>query len=445
MIGSLLPCGSGRPSQSGQSGQPSPDSVTRTMPPTATSAHAASAAASAASRKPTVGTRIAAIEQPRSARPLIKIDQDRGLVGSDTPDKAPGEESAREHRDAVRRAGPARASRARRRAGADGLRRVDPRQPPGLDGDRGRDLVPLPRLGDARDPQPLPRRHPQGVAVTSAPESPVASPAPGWARRLPRDERVFLWLVLASAAVMSAFVIGWLIWGKQNVPSTYRYVSTKDFAAQVTRFAQQHRGADGRVYVPPGSDGYLLAARFSWFPHLVLQAHTRYRIWMSAADVLHGFSLVGGTVNYNLELAPNHASGVSITVGAPGRYLIVCNELCGLRHEAMRGFIDVVTPAAMQKALAGEATATPASPATTAGPLMLTGDPKGLLRFDRSVLEAEAGTVTIVMKNPSPVPHNVAIKVNGVDVKGAVVTAGGTSTVRAKLAAGTYVFYCSVP
>jgi len=285
--------------------------------------------------------------------------------------------------------------------------------------------------------------------VTSAPESPVASPAPGWARRLPRDERVFLWLVLASAAVMSAFVIGWLIWGKQNVPSTYRYVSTKDFAAQVTRFAQQHRGADGRVYVPPGSDGYLLAARFSWFPHLVLQAHTRYRIWMSAADVLHGFSLVGGTVNYNLELAPNHASGVSITVGAPGRYLIVCNELCGLRHQDMRGFIDVVTPAAMQKALAGEATATPASPATspatTAGALMLTADPKGLLRFDRSVLEAKAGTVTIVMKNPSPVPHNVAIKGNGVDVKGAVVTAGGTSTVRAKLAAGTYVFYCSVP
>ncbi len=284
--------------------------------------------------------------------------------------------------------------------------------------------------------------------MSAAPESPVSSPAPGWARRLPRDERVFLWLVLASAVVMSAFVIGWLIWGKQNVPSTYRYVSTKDFAAQTTRFAERHRGADGRVYVPPGTEAYLLAARFSWFPHLVLQAHTRYRIWMSAADVLHGFSLVGGTVNYNLELAPNHASGVSITVGDPGRYLIVCNELCGLRHQDMRGFIDVVTPAAMQAALARTPAAKPAAPAATtspAGALALTADPKGLLRFDRSTLEAKAGWVTIAMRNPSPVPHNVAVRGNGVDVKGPVVTAGGTSTVRARLAAGTYVFYCSVP
>ena len=54
-------------------------------------------------------------------------------------------------------------------------------------------------------------------------ESPVASPAPGWARRLPRDERIFLWLVLASAAFMSAFTIGWLFLGDQNPPTaSYR-------------------------------------------------------------------------------------------------------------------------------------------------------------------------------------------------------------------------------
>src|SRR5581483_3768218 len=78
MIGSLLPCGTGRPSQSGQSGQPRPDSVTRTTPPTATSAHAARAAARAASRKPTpsAGTGMATIEQGHERPPLIKIDQE---------------------------------------------------------------------------------------------------------------------------------------------------------------------------------------------------------------------------------------------------------------------------------------------------------------------------------------------------------------------------------
>ena len=34
-------------------------------------------------------------------------------------------------------------------------------------------------------------------------ESPVVPPAPGWARRLPPDEKVFLWIVLASVAFMS--------------------------------------------------------------------------------------------------------------------------------------------------------------------------------------------------------------------------------------------------
>ena len=49
------------------------------------------------------------------------------------------------------------------------------------------------------------------------------------------------------------------------------------------------------------------------------------------------------------------------------------------------------------------------------------------------------------MENPSPIPHNVAIKGGGVDVKGKVVITGGTSTVSADLDPGTYTFYCSVP
>ena len=48
------------------------------------------------------------------------------------------------------------------------------------------------------------------------------------------------------------------------------------------------------------------------------------------------------------------------------------------------------------------------------------------------------------MKNPSALPHDVAIEGNGVDVKGKTVTQGGTSTVSATLKAGTYTFYCSV-
>jgi uncharacterized cupredoxin-like copper-binding protein len=76
--------------------------------------------------------------------------------------------------------------------------------------------------------------------------------------------------------------------------------------------------------------------------------------------------------------------------------------------------------------------------------LQLSADPNGALRFDKSALTAKAGTVKLVMKNPSGsgMPHGIAIQGHG---SGAVVQPGGTSTVTAKLAAGTYTFLCPVP
>jgi plastocyanin len=83
------------------------------------------------------------------------------------------------------------------------------------------------------------------------------------------------------------------------------------------------------------------------------------------------------------------------------------------------------------------------SPKESAGVLSLQAD-ASQLKFDKSALSAKPGKVTIVMKNPSPLPHDVAIEGNGVDVKGKVVNQGGTSTAIASLKAGTYTFYCSV-
>ncbi len=76
--------------------------------------------------------------------------------------------------------------------------------------------------------------------------------------------------------------------------------------------------------------------------------------------------------------------------------------------------------------------------------LDLTADPGGALTFDKTALEAPAGQVAIQMTNDSSIDHNIAIEGNGTDVQGAVVKDGGTSSVSADLAAGTYTFYCSV-
>jgi plastocyanin len=106
---------------------------------------------------------------------------------------------------------------------------------------------------------------------------------------------------------------------------------------------------------------------------------------------------------------------------------------------------------------AGSSTTTQATPQTSTaqttqtapasgggGSLKLSADPSGQLKFDTSSLTAKAGKVTLVMDNPSSVPHAVAVEGNGVDKDGNTVQQGGKSTVSVDLKPGKYTFYCPV-
>jgi uncharacterized cupredoxin-like copper-binding protein len=88
----------------------------------------------------------------------------------------------------------------------------------------------------------------------------------------------------------------------------------------------------------------------------------------------------------------------------------------------------------------------PAAAATSAHvtTLRLSADPGGALRFNKRALTAKAGSIKLVMKNPSSsgMPHAIAIQGRG---SGQVVQPGGTSTLTVKLAAGKYTFLCPVP
>ena len=76
--------------------------------------------------------------------------------------------------------------------------------------------------------------------------------------------------------------------------------------------------------------------------------------------------------------------------------------------------------------------------------LKISADPGGALKFDKSSLTAKAGKVTIVMDNPSSLPHAVEIEGNGVEEAGDTVEKGGVSKATATVKAGTYDFYCPV-
>lgn len=98
------------------------------------------------------------------------------------------------------------------------------------------------------------------------------------------------------------------------------------------------------------------------------------------------------------------------------------------------------------------ATATPTATETPAamedsgggGEIALAADPGGALKFDKSSLSAKAGKVTVVMDNPSDLPHAVEVEGNGVEKSGETATKGGVSKVSANLKPGTYEYYCPV-
>src|SRR5262245_3650665 len=76
--------------------------------------------------------------------------------------------------------------------------------------------------------------------------------------------------------------------------------------------------------------------------------------------------------------------------------------------------------------------------------ISISADPSGALKFNKSSLSAKAGKVTIVMANPSDLPHAVEVEGNGIEIKGQTVDKGGTSKASGDLKAGSYEFYCPV-
>jgi plastocyanin len=86
----------------------------------------------------------------------------------------------------------------------------------------------------------------------------------------------------------------------------------------------------------------------------------------------------------------------------------------------------------------------PAADAGQPTTLRLTADPGGALKFDKSSLRAKPGKVTIVLDNPSQLPHAIEVEGGGVEEVGKTVEQGGVSRVTAQLEAGEYEFYCPV-
>jgi plastocyanin len=86
-------------------------------------------------------------------------------------------------------------------------------------------------------------------------------------------------------------------------------------------------------------------------------------------------------------------------------------------------------------------------PAPAAASLDVSSPADGALIFDPDGLEAQAGSLTLVYSNPSPVPHSIAVEDPAGNVLGEteVFSAGEQELTIDDLAPGEYVFFCTVP
>ena len=87
------------------------------------------------------------------------------------------------------------------------------------------------------------------------------------------------------------------------------------------------------VAPPPGSDVYLIARLWNFWPILELEKGKSYRLHLTSMDYNHGFSLQ--PANINIQIVPGFEHVVTVTPNQAGTYSVVCNEYCGINHHTM--------------------------------------------------------------------------------------------------------------
>ena len=154
-----------------------------------------------------------------------------------------------------------------------------------------------------------------------------------------RVELTWIALALTWCLIMFFMMVGWHIWGDQNL-STETYKTTPaQFAEKTQAMVDQYTvrtETDQNIPVvapPPGSDIFLIARLWNFWPILELEKDKTYRLHLTAMDFNHGFSLQ--PANINIQMVPGYEHVVTITPNQSGTYSIVCNEFCGIGHHQM--------------------------------------------------------------------------------------------------------------
>jgi cytochrome c oxidase subunit 2 len=167
-----------------------------------------------------------------------------------------------------------------------------------------------------------------------------------WKQPIDRVEGAWIVIAFIWCLVMFFMMPYWHIYGKQNLSNeAYRTTPelyTKKAQDMVDKYTVRTETEQKIpvVHPPVGSDVYLIARLWQWWPLLELEEGQTYRLHISSMDWLHGFSLQ--PENINIEVHPNYEHVITLTPTHAGAYSIVCNEYCGINHHTMSSKLYVV-------------------------------------------------------------------------------------------------------
>ncbi|NML47541.1 c-type cytochrome [Ramlibacter sp. G-1-2-2] len=178
----------------------------------------------------------------------------------------------------------------------------------------------------------------------------------GRAAYQPENKKLEGWLLVVTAVGVAAMLApGLYVWA--DVVQAPQDAQAVEVVAQQWNWAYRLPGKDGKLgtvnsrYVtddnpfgmnpadPNGADDVLLAT-----PELHVPLGKPVKLLLRSKDVLHDFAVA--EIRVKMDMVPGLVTYVWFTPTKAGTYDILCEELCGVGHYAMRGKMVVDEPAA---------------------------------------------------------------------------------------------------
>jgi len=166
-----------------------------------------------------------------------------------------------------------------------------------------------------------------------------------WNEPIHKVETTWIIIALVWCLILFLWMPYWHVFGEQNLSNESYRIAPDAFEAKAQEMVDKYTvrtETDAEIPVvapPPGSDVYLVARMWEWWPILELEKGKSYRFHVSSTDWQHGLSIQ--PVNMNVQILPGYDLVMNMAPTQTGSFGVICNEYCGIGHHNMLGKIYV--------------------------------------------------------------------------------------------------------